>query len=150
MAAHMLAEERFWSKVERTDGCWKWLGQIAGNGYAAFSMHNRLRSAHRVAWEFTNGPIPDGMWVLHHCDNPLCVRPDHLFLGTVVDNNRDTVAKRRNPAVLARQMQTQCIHGHPFDEDNVYLAARGSRHCRTCNRMAQARRYARRMKLVRA
>lgn len=88
-------EERFWAKVEPTDdGCWLWTGSRFPAGYG------RLRSlaeryAHRCAWMIFNGPIPDGLHVLHHCDNPPCVRPDHLWLGTPLDNMRDRDAKGR-------------------------------------------------------
>lgn len=89
--------DRLWAKVEKTDTCWLWTGALQqGYGrmfYAAADRHPRL--AHRVAWELTHGPIPDGMFILHHCDNPRCVRPDHLFLGSQLDNMRDRSAKGR-------------------------------------------------------
>ena len=85
-------EERFWSKVEKTDTCWNWTGAKFNHGYGQF-MERKL--AHRVAWELANGPIPDGLCVLHRCDQPLCVRTDHLFLGTRADNNRDRSRKGR-------------------------------------------------------
>lgn len=81
--------------VDRGPGCWEWPG-AQGNGYGMILMPDgRLRGAHRVAWELANGPIPDGLFVLHHCDNRACVRPDHLFLGTQGDNVRDMYAKGR-------------------------------------------------------
>ena len=92
--------DRFWSKVTRSDGCWDWTGAhfIRMNGqtsYGMFLLDGKLIGAHRVAWMLTNGPIPDGVLVLHHCDNQQCVRPDHLYLGSHADNTRDAVTRRR-------------------------------------------------------
>jgi hypothetical protein len=88
--------DRFWEKVEKGDGCWLWKGQIGTPGYGTLSVsHNRKRSAHRVSWELHYGTVPDGMCVLHRCDNRPCVRPDHLFVGTLLDNNVDCIKKGR-------------------------------------------------------
>lgn len=89
--------EWFWSMVSKSEGCWTWTGQHTRAGYGHISfMGHRWRYAHRVAWELSNGPIPHGRLVCHRCDNPGCVRPDHLFLGTQADNMRDMVSKGRN------------------------------------------------------
>lgn len=97
--------DRFWSKVNK-DGpvpdhraelgsCWIWTACVVRR-YGQFGVaHGQRVAAHRFAWESVNGPIPDGLWALHHCDRPLCVRPTHLFLGTVGDNTRDAAAKGR-------------------------------------------------------
>lgn len=87
--------DEFWSKVEKTDGCWLWRGTISTFGYGVTGWRGERWSAHRLAWTLTNGPIPDGKHVCHHCDNPPCARPDHLFLGEAVDNMRDMWAKGR-------------------------------------------------------
>lgn len=90
-------EELFWSHVEKTDGgCWPWHGASL-RGYGKFNSRSLGRQgyAHRWAYEFTRGPIPDGLHVLHHCDNPPCCNPDHLFLGTHLDNVADMNAKGR-------------------------------------------------------
>jgi len=94
--------ERFWSKVNRTDGCWLWTRQLNNQGYGCFTMRNpigprkyRPMYAHRIAWEWTHGPIPDGLNVLHRCDTPSCVNPAHLFLGTKGDNAKDRDEKGR-------------------------------------------------------
>lgn len=85
--------ESFWSKVKKSDGCWEWQGAKRNNGYGWSWAHRS--STHRVSYEFAVGPIPPGLWVLHHCDNRLCVRPEHLFLGTRQDNIDDMVSKGR-------------------------------------------------------
>ena len=91
--------ERFWRFVQKSDGCWEWTGGRAGKGYGAFGIdRDHMAYAHRVSWEMHFGPIPTGLFVCHHCDNPPCVRPDHLFLGTVVDNAVDMVSKGRHRA----------------------------------------------------
>lgn len=76
-------------------GCWIWGGHVSGIGYGAARMNGKICSAHRLSWEAFNGPIPDGNLVLHKCDVPNCVNPEHLFLGTQADNVRDMVEKGR-------------------------------------------------------
>lgn len=88
---------RFWSRVRQTDTCWLWTGSTNrhGYGYVGVPGYRRPILAHRVAWELTNGLIPRGLLVLHRCDNPPCVRPDHLFIGTHADNMQDAKEKGR-------------------------------------------------------
>lgn len=86
---------RFWSKVDKGPGCWTWTGATQNYGYGAVTIHGLTRRAHRVSWELAHGPIPDGLHVCHRCDNPPCVNPDHLFLGTAQDNVDDKDAKGR-------------------------------------------------------
>jgi hypothetical protein len=91
--------ERFWSKVQKGDGCWHWIACTGGGGYGAFTPTgtHRHTTAHRVAWRLTYDPIPKGQFVCHRCDNPRCCRPDHLFLGDAADNNQDRSRKGRHP-----------------------------------------------------
>jgi hypothetical protein len=86
---------RFWAKVSKGDGCWIWTGSRNPKGYGRLNTGNRVRLAHAISWELSHGAVPDGLWVLHRCDNPPCVRPDHLWLGTAADNTADMVAKGR-------------------------------------------------------
>lgn|SRR5574343_112608 len=95
-------EERFWRHVSKTDnGCWIWTAHRSKSGYGMFwmpgtngSKDTNLR-AHRVSWILTHGEIPNNLWVLHRCDNPPCVNPLHLFLGTGKDNTQDMISKGR-------------------------------------------------------
>jgi predicted XRE-type DNA-binding protein len=90
-------EERFWEKVKKVDvGCWEWQASVfQKNGYGQFRWNYKQWRAHRVAWTLVFGEIPSDLCVLHRCDNPRCVRPDHLFLGTHKDNAEDRERKGR-------------------------------------------------------
>lgn len=87
--------KRFWSCVQFTDGCWVWTASRHKFGYGWFRLGGKLRTAHTVAFEDFHGPIPAGMEVCHHCDNPPCCRPDHCFIGTQADNMADMWNKLR-------------------------------------------------------
>lgn len=89
---------RFWSQVRKTETCWFWTGYCR-NGYGSLWHGSRYYSVHRVAWTLANGTIPTGLFVCHRCDQKLCVRPDHLFIGTALDNNRDRQRKHRSADV---------------------------------------------------
>jgi hypothetical protein len=118
--------DRFWAKVLTGDGCWTWIGGRGKCGYGLILKDNHRLYAHRVSWELHYGPIPERMLICHRCDNPACVRPDHLFQGTQADNMHDCSLKQRISAKLtwaqveeirrlyaARQM-TQVALAHKF------------------------------------
>lgn len=87
----------FWSKVDADGECWLWRGYLMHKNYGQFrGFDGKTILAHRQAWILAYGSVPDGLWVLHACDEPRCVRPDHLFLGTSDDNIADMVSKRRH------------------------------------------------------
>lgn len=101
--------EQFWDNVEKSEECWEWKKGLGSKSKPkhqygrAFVLGIVSRGAHRVAWELSFGGIPKGLQVLHKCDNPKCVRPDHLFLGTHADNMKDKgkkgrISGERNPS----------------------------------------------------
>lgn len=92
--------ERFWMKVDTSGECWVWVASTSPGGYGRMAANEpgkpkRIVQAHRLSWELEHGPIPSGYSILHKCDNPRCVRPEHLRLGTHADNMRDCAAKDR-------------------------------------------------------
>ena len=138
-------EERLWGHLKVTDtGCAEWTRSTTTKGYGCIQFKERLALTHRVAWELTNGPIPEGLCVCHRCDNPPCCNPEHLFLGTYADNIHDMIAKGRGRNQNAGK--AYCKYGHAFDEENTVTSANGRRHCRICMKVLGARANAKRTK----
>lgn len=104
----MSIRDRFWSKVLKGGGCWEWQAFKRG-GYGTFSIGKKIYAAHRVAYELEVGWIPPRMFVRHKCDNPSCVRPDHLEIGTQKDNCRDRDARQRNGRAKLTRAQAEEI-----------------------------------------
>jgi hypothetical protein len=118
-------EDRFWEKVDKTDGCWLWNAYTLYNGYGRFSINKKTEYSHRVSWFLEHGEWPNGKHVTHTCDNPTCVRPDHLMLGTVADNMADRNAKKRQ----YNHDKLHCRHGVPFVNEGRYRIAKDCKLC---------------------
>ncbi len=123
-------QARFWAKVQKSEGCWEWTAARSSKGYGAICMHRGcIRGAHRISFLMANGFMAEV--TCHHCDNPSCVRPDHLYNGTKRSNARDMVNRGRSNA-----SKTHCKRGHEFTPGNTisYSSPNKSpmRGCRTC------------------
>lgn len=129
---------RFWAKVRKTDGCWEWTAAKFHFGHGEFRLNGKQVRASRVSYEMHTGPIPNGLNVNHHCDNPSCVRPEHLYVGTQGENMRDRDSRGHAVNILARHnaAKTHCQNGHELTSDNVVMKAnpggRKKRRCKTC------------------
>jgi hypothetical protein len=120
-------EQRFWAHADIGDGCWNWNGNVGSNGYGRIRREKRELLAHRVAYEFHVGDIPEGLQIDHLCRNRVCVNPDHL---EPVSPRENVLRGEGITALNARK--THCKHGHPFSESNTHITSEGDRECRTC------------------
>ena len=134
---------RFMSKIEfeTMSGCWLWACSTDKKGYGKFYLNGSQNNfAHRVSFVIHKGPLSNGKLVCHHCDNPSCVNPDHLFSGSYKDNHDDMRKKKRSRSHLI----TMCPRGHDYVGHNVYLTKNGHRVCRICKNKKSAEHYAKR------
>jgi len=150
-------EKRFWEKVNK-DGpipshrpelgpCWLWMACRTPSGYGQLGLPGKdagIVIASRFSWELHNGPIPDGLFACHKCDNPPCVNPAHLFLGDHEDNARDAAAKGRifRDGLAVRwnyfRNKKECPRGHPYTTESTYTnPTTGKRDCLICKRIAK-------------
>ncbi len=135
---------RFMSKVDQNgpNGCWVWTGCVNADGYGIADLKAvcSSRLAHRISFTLLCGPILKGACVLHRCDNPPCVNPDHLFLGKDKDNVHDMLKKGRH--VTPFKKSSHCKKGHLFTQTSTYNKPNGKRTCRICvNAQKRNRKY---------
>ncbi len=123
---------RFEKKIDKSGHCWKWIGAKNGSGYGMFYIDLKAHRAHRISWMLTNMKnIDGGKFVCHSCDNPICVNPKHLWLGSNLDNQRDCKLKGRHSLPPLKKKRSHCKYGHRFTLQNSYVYEFG-RMCKTC------------------
>ena len=142
--------DRFWSKVDKTEGlgpegtCWGWTAYTDKKGYGAFRQERKMWLAHRFSYTISI-ENPEELCVLHKCDNPPCVNPDHLFLGTYADNNRDRDNKGRCNAGKWKTLAVACKSGHAYTEENTITITntkgKKCRGCRECKKESLRKNY---------
>jgi hypothetical protein len=128
--------ERFWNKVDKSEECWLWTAGKTKDGYGKINIDGKDLLAHRVSFFWSNGYYPSV--VMHICDNPSCVNPDHLRGGTQSDNMADAYSKGRMKQRPIGVVRDTCRFGHPID----WILKSGERRCRTCHKTRNNKWYA--------
>jgi len=126
-----MLDDRFWSKVDKTDSCWNWTAGVSGRRYGEFCINGKMIGAHRVSYEDKNGEIPKGLVIDHLCKNTLCVNADHLEVVTQKEN-----IMRGAWFVSLNAVKTECPKGHEFTPHNTISYKRKTwtqRQCRICH-----------------
>ena len=137
-----IAEHLSAGLVRMPNGCLEWTEDTYRRGYGRISFNGKSVRTHRLAWELANGPIPEGIYICHRCDNPPCCDVTHLFMGTPAENHADMITKGRY--VSNQAARTHCPQGHEYDEANTYTWS-GHRCCRACHKASEQRRKAKRL-----
>ena len=138
------ADAKFWPNVQKTDTCWLWTSSTMGSGYGSIrpSLGADMTGAHRFSWALHNGRWPrTGEVVMHTCDVPLCVNPEHLTIGSQSDNIKQCVDRGRHKP-FSPEKQTHCRNGHEYTPENTQqVISRGLvvRRCRVCKNETQKR-----------
>ena len=138
--------DRFWNKVDKTNECWNWTSTLDSSGYGVIGYLGKNKKAHRISYLIEYGVFDESLKVLHVCDNPRCVRPSHLFLGSQSDNMTDMVNKKRHGAgankvpsfeefskmIPKRRLSKLCKRGHEYTKENTRIKLIGNRVTRVC------------------
>lgn len=138
----VFTEKRFWAYVEKTEGCWNWVGSKRQE-YGVVTKFGKTYPAHRISYELVIGKIPDGLVLDHLCRNTICVNPHHLEPVTHEENIR----RGKPNAAAINAKKTHCVNGHAFNKENTKLLKSGHRACRECCRKSTYRWYHSKRKL---